>query len=177
MTILRSPRLLLLLHQVHLRLRRQTHLLRLHLHPRQSPPTLHSPKVTRLRPHLRLPHLRLQLLRRPSRLLRLPPPKPVAVVVATVATFIVVESTYLGVCSYRFTHCLPRGTFFYQNGNAGACGTVHSDKAFICAIGECSLDRPTQSNSLSSKIRHCLARKSVESQCRSKTRKLAKLSP
>jgi hypothetical protein len=179
-TILRSPRLLLLLHQVHLRLRRQTHLLRLHLHPRQSPPTLLSPKVTRLRLRLlrlRLPRLRLQLLPRPSRLLRLPPPKPVAVVVATVATCTVEASTYLGVCSYWFTHCLPRATFFYQKGQAGACGTVHSDGDLICAIGECSFERPTQSNSLSSKIRHCLTRTSVESQCRSPTRQLSRLSP
>lgn len=27
-------------------------------------------------------------------------------------------------------------TFFYQNGNAGACGTVHSDNDFICAIDQ-----------------------------------------
>lgn len=136
-TILRSPRLLLLLllHQVHLRLRRQTHLLRLHLHPRQGPPSLVSPKVTRL---LRLPRLRLQLLPRPSRLLRLPPPKPVAVVVATVATCIVEASTYLGVCSYWFTHCLPRATYFTQNNTPGACGIVHQDSDMICAIGECS---------------------------------------
>jgi len=161
-TILRSPRLLLLLHQVHLRLRRQTHLLRFHLHPRQSPPTLLSPKVTRLR--LRLPRLRLQLLPRPSRLLRLPPPKPVAVVVTTVATTTSEASTYLGVCSYWFTHCLPRATFFDQKGVAGACGTVHQDSDLICAIGKCSLEGPTQSNSLSSKIRHCLTRTSVENQ-------------
>jgi len=25
-------------------------------------------------------------------------------------------------------------TYFYQNGNAGACGTVHSDYDYICAI-------------------------------------------
>ena len=34
---------------------------------------------------------------------------------------------------------LPRGTFFYQGGVAGACGTVHSDDDLIAAIGECSL--------------------------------------
>jgi expansin (peptidoglycan-binding protein) len=27
-------------------------------------------------------------------------------------------------------------TFFYQDGNAGACGTVHSDNDFICAIDQ-----------------------------------------
>jgi expansin (peptidoglycan-binding protein) len=27
-------------------------------------------------------------------------------------------------------------TFFYQNGNPGACGTVHSDSDFICAIDQ-----------------------------------------
>lgn len=27
-------------------------------------------------------------------------------------------------------------TYFYQNGNAGACGTVHSDSDFICAMDQ-----------------------------------------
>jgi expansin (peptidoglycan-binding protein) len=27
-------------------------------------------------------------------------------------------------------------TFFYQGGNAGACGTVHSDNDYICAIDQ-----------------------------------------
>jgi expansin (peptidoglycan-binding protein) len=36
-----------------------------------------------------------------------------------------------------------RATFYTQNGNAGACGTVHQDSDFICAIGECTLERLT----------------------------------
>jgi hypothetical protein len=43
-----------------------------------------------------------------------------------------------------YSLCLHSGTFFYQKGNAGACGTVHKDSDLICAIGECSLKRPTQ---------------------------------
>lgn len=35
---------------------------------------------------------------------------------------------------------LPRATFFYQGGAAGACGQVHSDNDFICAMGEYPLD-------------------------------------
>jgi hypothetical protein len=98
MTILPPPRLLL--HQVRLSLRPQKrpHLHQLHLHPRQSPQTVLSPKAMTLR--LRLPRLRLQLLPlpRPNHLLRLPLPKPVTV--AAAAMCIREASTYLGVCSF-----------------------------------------------------------------------------
>jgi hypothetical protein len=146
---LRSPRHLL--HQVHLSLRRQPHL-RLRLHPRQSPQAVLSPKAMTVRLHLHLRlrlhllRLRLQLLPRRSRLLLLPPLKLVAVaVVTTVAAMRTGEaSTYLGVCSFWFTHCLPRATFFTQNGVAGACGVIHQDSDLICALGECSLEKLTQ---------------------------------
>jgi len=35
---------------------------------------------------------------------------------------------------YSNLHC--SATYFYQNGNAGACGTVHSDSDFICAMDQ-----------------------------------------
>jgi hypothetical protein len=149
MAILPSPRLLL--HQVPLSLPRQTHLLRLHPHPRQSPQTLLSAKAITLRPRPRLPRLRLQLLPRPSRLLRLTPPKPVTVAavvaVAVAATCTREGSTYLDVSFFFFliySLCLPRATFFTQNGVAGACGKVHQDSDLICAMGECSLERLAQ---------------------------------
>jgi hypothetical protein len=93
MAIIRSP--LLPLHQLQPSLRTQTHLLRLHLHPRQSPQPVVSqkPMTLRRRRRLRLPRLRLQLTPRPSRRLRLPPRKPVAAVVAATCTR--VASTYL----------------------------------------------------------------------------------
>ncbi len=43
-----------------------------------------------------------------------------------------------------YSSCLPRATFFYQKGVAGACGTVHQDTDFICAMGECFVERPIQ---------------------------------
>jgi hypothetical protein len=43
-----------------------------------------------------------------------------------------------------YSLCLPRATFFTQNGVAGACGTVHQDSDLICAMGERSLERLTQ---------------------------------
>lgn len=43
---------------------------------------------------------------------------------------------------FIYSPCLPRATYFYQNGVAGACGQTHQDTDMICAIGECSL-RPT----------------------------------
>ena len=36
----------------------------------------------------------------------------------------------------RITDCRPSATFFYQKGNAGACGKVHSDDDLIAAMGE-----------------------------------------
>ena len=104
MAILPPPRLLL--RQVHLSLPPQAHLLRLRLHPRQSPQPLLSAKAMTLRPpRLRrqlIPLLRRQLPLRISRLLRLLPPKPavVAVAVAVAAISTVEASTYLGVCSF-----------------------------------------------------------------------------
>ena len=156
MAILPSPRLLL--HQVLLSLRRplrRPYLLQLQLHLRQSPQAVLSSKAMtfrlRLRHHHRLRHLRLRLLLRLSLLLRLPPPKPAAVAVAMAVAVMCIreECTYLGICSFYFAHCFPRGTFFYQNGVAGACGTVHQDSDLICAMGECLLARPTQKNLLS----------------------------
>ena len=44
--------------------------------------------------------------------------------------------------SLIYSLCLPRGTFYYQNGVAGACGQVHSDSDFICAMGECPVGGP-----------------------------------
>ncbi|KDQ60944.1 hypothetical protein JAAARDRAFT_124948 [Jaapia argillacea MUCL 33604] len=40
-------------------------------------------------------------------------------------------------------HLLPiRATFFYQNGEAGACGNYNPDSAFIAAIGKAALVSP-----------------------------------
>ena len=97
MAILPPPRLLL--HQVHLSLRTQINLHRLHRHPRPSLQTLLSPKAMTPRLRLRLPRIRLQLLPRTSHLLRrLLLPKPVGVGVVAMCTR--EASTYLGVCSF-----------------------------------------------------------------------------
>lgn len=37
----------------------------------------------------------------------------------------------------RISDCHPSATFFFQKGNPGACGQVHSDSDLIAAIGEC----------------------------------------
>ena len=37
----------------------------------------------------------------------------------------------------RITDYRPSATFYYQKGNAGACGKVHSDDDLIAAMGEC----------------------------------------
>ena len=102
MAILPSPRLLL--HQVHLSLRRPR-LLQLQLHLRQSPQAVLSPKAMTFHLHLhlhlrrRLPHLRLRLLPRLSLLHRLPPPQPVAVAMAVM--YIREECTYLVFVLFR----------------------------------------------------------------------------
>jgi hypothetical protein len=139
----------ILLQQLHFNLRTEARLLRLHLHPRQRPQAVLSPNPMTLRPsiRLRLPRIRLRPPRirlRLQLLLRLPPRKLVAVVVVVVAATTTSEAcTCLGVSFLIYSPCLSRATFFYQNGNAGACGQVHQDTDMICAIGECSLG-PTQ---------------------------------
>ena len=62
----------------------------------------------------------------------------IAAAMTTVALPTLVACTYsslsfLSVLEY--VH-LSRATFFYQDGNPGACGQVHSDSDFICAMGE-----------------------------------------
>lgn len=95
------------------------HLLHLPLlHPQQVYPLLHLPQLPRKHPQ------QFHLLRMLLMLLML----LLTQVVCTFFSFIPNDSAFIEMNS--------SATFFYQNGVAGACGTVHSDYDMIAAIGQ-----------------------------------------
>src|SRR6266702_4914772 len=116
--------------------RRHTLLSRLHLPLLLS--RLHLPLLPS-RLHLPLLPSRLQLpplLPSPS---PVPPPRPFPILPRVVVSTLVASTcATLSLPIPKYVRP-PRALFFNQNGVAGACGQVHSDSDFICAIGECSL--------------------------------------
>jgi hypothetical protein len=91
-------------------------------HPLPQPPNL----------LLRRPLTLTLLLRQPLT----PPPHPRLRLQIRQALMLVDCMFIIPLSSPPISHFLHSGTYFYQNGNAGACGNYHADTDWVVAMGQ-----------------------------------------